>query len=225
MTIRTEAERTAELDFCVLSEAIVGAFGLPEGRLHVSVRGDPSLRETAPIRERYQSRIDTLANEVLEVCEWLLAETGCYAVYVGFNSSELRTESVFNPLNYEIHDAEAVTEPGYVKRHFVQIPYEEKMACMVRLREYVHTGELQRYLPPHWRALMERERATWKPVPKEGIGRVMRSLKLLREVEGYYLRNAAVSLSQRMVRASFNCDGTYIVAAEFFPQFVRDNLP
>jgi hypothetical protein len=44
-------------------------------------------------------------------------------------------------------------------------------------------------------------------------------------IEGLYLRNAAISLSQDIVRASLNSDGTYIVAAEYFPQFVEKNTP
>jgi hypothetical protein len=41
----------------------------------------------------------------------------------------------------------------------------------------------------------------------------------------YYMRNAAISLSESIVRASYNCDGTYIVRADYFPEFVRINTP
>jgi len=212
-------------DFDVIHEAIVGAFGLPPGKLFVSIKGDPTLRETAALRPRQESRIDREADKVLETCEWLLRKTGCYGIYVGFNSSEVRTESVFNPFHYEIHDAEAIIQPGYVERHFVHVPYQKKMTIIRELRRSVQTGPLREYLPEHWRSLMDMQREAWQPLAKKDIREVMQSFNRLRAIEGYYLRNAAVSLSQGIVRASFNCDGTYIVNAAYFPQFVAENTP
>lgn len=209
----------------VIHEAIIGAFGLPPDKLHVSIKGDPSLRETVSLRPRQQSRIDRNADLVLETCGWLLRKTGCYGIYVGFNSSEVRTESVFNPFNYEIHDAEALIREGYKERHFVKLPYQKKMKVIRKLRDSVQTGPLRQYLPPHWQSLMDQQRAEWQPLDKNDIVRIMQSFSKLREIEGFYLRNAAVSLSQGMVRASFNCDGTYIVAAAHFPQFVQEIVP
>jgi hypothetical protein len=212
-------------NFCVLHEAIVGAFGLPHGKLFVSVRGDPTLRETVPLRPRHESRMDRQADKVLETCEWLLRKTGCYGIYIGFNSSEVRTESVFNPFAYEIHDADTLIQEGYVERHFVRLPYQKKMKAIRKVRNVVQTGPLREYLPPHWQTLMDRQREEWQPMAKNEIKEIMQSFKRLRQIDGFYLRNAAVSLSQRIVRASFNCDGTYIVSAEYFPQFVEENTP
>lgn len=212
-------------EFDVVHEAIVGAFGLPPHKLFVSIKGDPSLRETVGLRPRQESRIDREADKVLETCEWLLSKTGCYGIYVGFNSSEVRTESVFNPFHYEIHDAEALIQPGYVERHFVRVPYQKKMNIIRKLRRSVQTGSLRAYLPEHWRSLLDMQREAWEPLAKKDIREVMQSFNRLRAIEGYYLRNAAVSLSQGIVRASFNCDGTYIVNAAYFPQFVAENTP
>jgi hypothetical protein len=214
-----------EKNLCVVHEAIIGAFGLPPDKLYVSIKGDPSLRETVPLRPRQESRIDRSADQVLETCDWLLRKTGCYGIYIGFNSSEVRTESVFNPFNYEIHDAETLIRDGYKERHFVKVPYQKKMKIIRKVRDSVQTGPLRSYLPPHWQTLMDRQRKEWQPMDKKDIERIMQSFNKLREIEGFYLRNAAVSLAQGIVRATFNCDGTYIVAAEFFPQFVRDITP
>ena len=219
------AAEAEERNLRVVHEAIVGAFGLPPGKLFVSIKGDPTLRETAAVRPRQESRIDREADKVIETCEWLLRKTGCYGIYVGFNSSEVRTESVFNPFSYEIHDAIALTRPGYVERHFVRLPYQKKMKAIRRLRNQVQTGSLREYMPPHWRTLMDQQREEWKSMAKNDIKQIILSLNRLRSIEGYYLRNAAISLSQGIVRASFNCDGTYIVAAEYFPQFVEENTP
>lgn len=217
--------RSENQEFDVVHEAIVGAFGLPPGKQFVSVRGDPTLRETAALRPRQESRIDRQADQVLETCEALLRKTGCYGIYIGFNSSEVRTESVFNPFHYEIHDAEAIIQPGYVERHFVRVPYQKKMKIIRQLRRSVQTGPLREYLPEHWRTLMDQQREEWQPMAKKDIREIMQSFNRLRAIEGYYLRNAAVSLSQGIVRASFNCDGTYIVNAAYFPQFVEENTP
>jgi hypothetical protein len=215
----------SDRDYDVIHEAIVGAFGLPPGKLAVSVRGDPTLRETVPLRPRHESRIDKRATEALEACEWLLRKTGCYGIYIGFNSSEVRTESVFNPFNYEIHDAEALLGDGYLERHFVRVPYQEKMRIIRRVKNVVQKGPLRQYLPPHWQDLMDRQREEWRPLAKQQIKDIIHSFNRLREIDGYYLRNAAISLSQGLVRASFNCDGTYIVDAEYFPRFVEENTP
>jgi hypothetical protein len=211
-----------EKNLCVVNEAIIGAFGLPPGKLYVSIKGDPSLRETVPLRPRQESRIDRNADQVLETCGWLLRKTGCYGIYIGFNSSEVRTESVFNPFNYEIHDAEALIQEGYKERHFVKAPYQKKMKIISKVKDSMQTGPLREYLPPHWQSLMDQQRREWQPMDKQDIERIMQSFNKLREIEGFYLRNAAVSLAQGLVRASFNCDGTYIVAAGYFPQFVKD---
>lgn len=221
----SEAEAANAKNLGVIHEAIVGAFGLPPGKLFVSVKGDPSLRETVALRPRQESRIDREAGNVLETCDWLLRKSGCIGIYIGFNSSEVRTESVFNPFSYEIHDAIALIQPGYVERHFVRLPYQKKMKTIRAVRHTVQTGPLRDYLPGHWRTLMDQQREEWTPMAKKDIKQIILSLNRLRSIEGYYLRNAAISLSQGIVRASFNCDGTYIVAGNYFPQFVEENTP
>jgi hypothetical protein len=210
---------------CLLHEPIVGASGLPADRPFVSIKGDPSLRETVPLRPRQPSRLDQIAGAVLETCATLLRDTGVYAIYVGFNSSEVRTESIFNPFAYEVHDAEDLVKPGYTARHFVAVPYEEKMRTIAWVRAMTQTGPLRTYLPAYWMKLMDTERQAWQPLAVQAIDEIVQGFNVLRGIEGYYLRNAAISLSERIVRASYNCDGTYFVRAEFFPEFVRINTP
>ena len=209
----------------ILHEPIVGAFGLPGDTPFVSIKGDPSLRETVPLRPRQKTRNEHIAGEVLETCAELLHNTGVYAIYVGFNSSEVRTESIFNPFSYEVHDAEDLVKPGYATRHFIAVPYEEKMRTVAWVRAMVQTGPLRHYLPPHWLKLMDEERTSWQPLAADRIDTIVQSLNTLRGIEAYYLRNAAISLPEGIVRASYNCDGTYIVRADYFPEFVRINTP
>lgn len=216
---------TNEPAVCVLHEPIVGAVGLPADRPFVSIKGDPSLRETVPLRPRHPSRLDQIAGTVLETCAALLRDTGVFAIYVGFNSSEVRTESIFNPFAYEVHDAEDLVKPGYTARHFVSVPYEEKMRTIAWVRAMIQTGPLRAYLPAHWQKLMDGERNAWQPLALERIDEIVQGFDVLRGIEGYYLRNAAISLSEGIVRASYNCDGTYIVRADYFAEFVRINTP
>jgi hypothetical protein len=221
----TPALPDADSKVCLLHEPIVGAFGLPADTPFVSIKGDPSLRETVPLRPRQQSRLDHIAGDVLQTCATLLRDTGVYAIYVGFNSSEVRTESIFNPFSYEVHDAEDLVKPGYTARHFVTVPYEEKARTIAWVRAMVQTGPLRHYLPARWLKLMDEERTGWRPLAVDRIDEIVQSFNVLRSIEAYYLRNAAISLSEGIVRASYNCDGTYIVRADYFPEFVRINTP
>ena len=87
----------------------------------------------------------------------------------------------------------------------------------------IQSGPLRHYLPAHWLKLMDEERASWQALAAERIDEIVQSFNVLRSIEGYYLRNAAISLSKGIVRASYNCDGTYIVRADYFPEFVGIN--
>jgi len=223
--METAAPPPSAPNICLLHEPLVGAFGLPADRPFVSIKGDPSLRETVPLRPRQNSRLDQIAGQVLETCAALLRDTGVYAIYVGFNSSEVRTESIFNPFAYEVHDAEDLVKPGYVARHFVSVPYEEKVRTIDWVRAMIQSGPLRHYLPTHWLKLMDEARTGWQPLAPERINEIVHGFNVLRGIEGYYLRNAAISLSEGIVRASYNCDGTYIVRADYFPEFVRINTP
>lgn len=71
---------------------------------------------------------------------------------------------------------------------------------------------------------MDDER-TRQALTADRIDAIVLSFNTLRSIEGYYLRNAAISVSGGIVRASYNCDGTYIVRADYFPEFLRINTP
>jgi hypothetical protein len=208
-----------------VDDAIIGAFGLPEGKQYISIKGDPTLRETAALRPRQESRIDKRAEEVLNACDWLLRKSGCYSVYIGFNSNDIRTESIFNPFNYEIHDVDALLREGYLERHFVKIPFKKKMQAIRKVRRTTQLGNLRKYLPAHWQKLLDHQRSEWSPISKHSVPEIMDAFRRLRRIDGFYLRYAALSLSQNIVRASFNCDGTYIIAPEHFPVFVEEIAP
>jgi hypothetical protein len=60
---------------------------------------------------------------------------------------------------------------------------------------------------------------------EQDVERVLQTLKLLRNLPEYYLRNFSISTVQSVVRMQFNCDGTQIVHAKDFDTFIRENLP
>ena len=60
-----------ELEQLVLKENIVSAVGLDSAQLQIGIKGDPSLRETAMDRCRYESEIDRLFNDIEPVFDVL----------------------------------------------------------------------------------------------------------------------------------------------------------
>lgn len=197
--------------------------GLPPGQSFASIRGDPSLHETAPSRNRYVSRMDRKLSLILDTCEWLLTTTDCYSIYIGFNSSEVRTESILHPFSYEIHDADLLVGRDYLSSHFTQMPFAAKMDAIAWVQRRINEGPLQRYRPGTQPGAPNPERRS--EILRGGVLRdIVQGLARMRVVDGYYLRNAAISLSQGVARVTFNCDGTYVIPLANFSDFVARNF-
>lgn len=199
--------------------------GLPPGQAFATIRGDPSLHETAPSRNKYVSRMDRKIGPILDACEWLLTMTDCYSIYVGFNSSEVRTESVMHPFSYEIHDVDLLTQRDYLSSHFTPMPFAAKMDAIAWVQARIDEGPMRRYCAAatKTRPGILRHPGLRNP-PVQVIRDIVHKLARMREVDDYYLRNAAISLSQGIVRATFNCDGTYVVPLTQFSDFVARNF-
>ena len=197
--------------------------GLPPGQAFASIRGDPSLHETAPIRNRYASRMDRKIGLILDTCERLLTTTDCYSIYIGFNSSEVRTESILHPFSYEIHDADLLIGGDYLLSHFTHMPFDAKMGAIAWIQNRINEGPLRRYRPGAGSGA-ESHGLAFQALPASAIHATVHGLARLREIDGYYLRNAAISLSQGIVRATFNCDGTYVIPLVHFGDFVARNF-
>ena len=195
--------------------------GLRPGESFASLQGDPSLRETALSRRKYVSCIDRKIGQILGTCERLLTSTDCYSIYIGFNSSEVRTESIFHPFSYEIHDAESLVERDYLSTHFTQIPFEEKMKSIIWVQNRIDEGPMQRYKSgtQEYRSWAH-ENVVRRALAPSALCDIVHAIGRLRDLDDYYLRNAAISLSQGIVRATFNCDGTYVIPLAGFSDFV-----
>lgn len=221
----SEQEEDNELEELVLKESIVSATGLNESSVQIGIKGDPSLRETTLQRKKYQSPVDAVLDQLLPNLEELLLGRGTYRLYIGFNSGEVRTASVFDPMREEIHSAEKLADRAYIDRHFPTIPFEEKVAAMRRLYDWLAESGLYDRLPNHWRSIITKRHARWEPMEPDEARTILRSLKAMRDLPDYYLRNITVSLVQNTVKMQFNCDGTQIVSAENYTRFLEENIP
>jgi len=225
MTNRPSPENQAELEELVLRESIIGATGLNSDNLQIGLRGDPSLRETTFVRPRYKSSVDEHIDELSPNFEELLLRRSTYRLFVGFNNGEIRTHSVFDPLTQEVHTAEKLSNSGYVARQFPMISYTDKGQLIRDLYQALRGLPIYQQMPTYWRNIMLRRSQSWQPMELEEITRVVRTLKALREMPTYYMRNITICMVQSIVRIQFNCDGTQIVRAENFERFLQENLP
>ena len=97
----TENNDTISLEQQVLKESIVSAAGLNSDKLQIGLKGDPSMRESVSLRKRYLSSIDNAIDDIVVNLEDMMLNRGVYRIFVGFNSGEIRTLSVFDPLRSE----------------------------------------------------------------------------------------------------------------------------
>ncbi|MCK4833664.1 MAG: hypothetical protein KAT12_02765 [Gammaproteobacteria bacterium] len=217
----TEEEHIEEL---ILQESIVSAAGLNSEQVLIGIKGDPSLRESAPLRKRYDSKVDSLFDELEPNLEDIMLNRGIYRIFVGFNSGEIRTNSVFDPLRQEIHDAEKIADKNYINRHFPLIKYNDKVALMRELYAALRATEQYQSIPGYWQNILNRRSQHWLPLEPDNITKILTTVRKLRDIEEYYLRNITMCIVQGIVRMQFNCDGTQIIDAHNFKHFLEENI-
>jgi len=213
-----------QLEELILQEGIVSAAGLNSGQVLIGIKGDPSLRESAPLRKRYDSKVDSLFEKLEPNLEDIMLRRGIYRIFVGFNSGEIRTNSVFDPLRQEIHDAEKIANNDYIERHFPKINYDDKIALMRELYAALRASEHYQNIPGYWQNILNRRSQQWIPLEPENISKILSTVRKLRDIEEYYLRNITVCIVQGIVRMQFNCDGTQIIDAHNFKNFLAENI-
>jgi hypothetical protein len=218
-------ESDEQLERLVLEESIISSTGINSENLQVGIKGDPSLRETAIYREKYRTILDEHSEVIMPVLAELFLTRGIYRLFIGFNSASIRTNSVFDPLREETHDAERFIDESYVNRHFPTISYEEKTQAMRELYRFLRSSETFKKIPSYWRNIAEKRGSSWSPMPQEEIRQIISTLKQLRDQPGYYLRNVTICIVQNIVRLEFNCDGTQLVKGGNYKQFLELNLP
>jgi hypothetical protein len=80
-------------------------------------------------------------------------------------------------------------------------------------------------MPEYWQKILNRRSENWKPLEPESIPDILSTVRALREINEYYLRNITINIVQGIVRMQFNCDGTQIIDAHNFRKFLEENLP
>lgn len=206
----------------ILKEQIIDVTGLNGSRLGIGIKGDPSMRETAYTRERYESVVDKIMPLLGPSLENLLLNRCVYQVFVAFNSGEVHTSSIFDPFSEEIYQANKLVDEAFVERHFPEVEYGEKAAMLKRLYETIAGDPVFRLLPVHFKKIFNSCYENWRPVPAGEISDAVARLASLRQIPNYYLRNFTISMAQAAVRLQFNCDGTHIVRAEDFRRFTEE---
>jgi len=213
-----------QLEALILQESIVSAAGLNSEQVLIGIKGDPSLRESAPLRKRYDSKVDSLFDQLEPNLEDILLNRGIYRIFIGFNSGEIRTNSVFDPLRQEIHDAEKIADKDYINRHFPEIDYSSKIALMRELYATLRASEHYKKIPGYWQNILNRRSQNWVPLESDNIPKILSTVRKLRDIEEYYLRNITMCIVQGIVRMQFNCDGTQIIDAHNFKHFLEENI-
>ena len=221
----TENKDTCSMEDQVLKESIVSAVGLNSDKLQIGLKGDPSIRESVSLRKRYRSSIDDSIEPIVVNLEDMMLNRGIYRIFVGFNSGEIRTLSVFDPLRSEIHEGVKLADRDYLERQFPPLPFEDKISLMRELYRALRATDSYQGLPGYWKNILQRRSDNWEPLSREDIHAVFSSLKVLREIEAYYLRNITICMVQGTVRMQFNCDGTQIINAKDLTKFLQENLP
>lgn len=207
-----------------LKEQLLNSMGICVNNLHVSIKGDPSLRETTYSRERYTSVVDPILPQLQVSMEEMLLNRCVYRLYLGFNNGEVRVSSVFDPLSTEIHIAQKLTDRAYIDRHFSEISYEDKTDLIKGLYNYITNDSNFTKLPVNWQNMFTVSHQQWQPSSKSEISNVIFKLKDLRAIPNFYIRNVSIGIVQDAIRMQFNCDGTHIVSAENYQRFLDENL-
>lgn len=219
------SDNEKEIEELVLKESLVSAAGLNASSLQIGIRGDPSMRETTGERKRYNSDVDEHIDELVPSFEELLLNRSTYQLFVGFNNGEIRTNSVFDPMRQEVHSAEKMADPLYIQRQFPLIDYQDKIGLIKETYQNLRASSYYQNMPQYWQNIMDRRGENWEPMEVEEVISVVTTLKTLREMPTYFMRNITINIVQSIVRIQFNCDGTQIVSAENYGKFLEQNLP
>ena len=208
----------------ILRESLCDAMGIRGENLYVSIKGDPSLRETALFRERYQSPIDKILKELQPKLSDLLLNRCVFSLVINFNSGEIRVRTVFDPFRERVHTADRMNDQAYLDRHFMETSFEEKLELIRSTYQFISESRLHSRLPEHWKSISVKSRQRWLPLAREEVESVMSRLVELRSVPDFYLRNIGINLVQDAIRLQFNCDGTHIVSTEDYQGFIKTNF-
>jgi len=208
----------------VLKEKLIDTTGMTGKHLHIGIKGDPSLRESAMSRERHVSVVDKILPQLIPRLEDMLLNRCVYQVYLGFNNGEVRISTIIDSFSEEFHPAIRLVDEAYIERHFPRIDYDRKVGIIRSVYEGMRADSYFNELPGHLKNGFSRYFENWQPVTPEEIGRIISRLPQLREIPSYYVCNITISIIKDAVHMQFNCDGAHIVSSRGYFGFIEDNL-
>lgn len=214
-------ERNEEL---LLKEQLATTTGVSKDNLNISIKGDPSLRETVFTRQRYENVVDSVLPKLVPALHKIIFDTSVYRVFVGLNNGEVRVCSVISPFIEEVHMASKLISPAYIERHFPPMEYETKVRLVHETTTFIESTKTFADLPSHWNRVLDTIQDEWQPVPREELENVLKKLLELRKIPNFYLRNFSLSIVQDAIRMQFNCDGTHIVSTNEYEKFLEKNI-
>lgn len=215
------AERTQNL---MIKENLLATAGIKSHNLQISIKGDPSMRESAFSRERYESAVDKVLPQLIPKLQMLLLERCVTELFLQFNSGEIRLTSIFDPFNYEIHPANKLIDDGYLDRHFPVVAYAEKARVIHRMYDTIASEFGTLNLPKLSKDTYQKYYKGWQPLSPEEIIKIIDKLPVLRDIPNFYLRNLGISITRDAIRMQFNCDGTHFVSTQDYGRFLADNV-
>jgi CRP-like cAMP-binding protein len=214
-------QRNEEL---ILRESLCDAMGIRGENLYVSIKGDPSLRETALFRERYQSPVDLILDELQSKLRDIILNRCVFHLLINFNSGEIRARTIFDPYREKLHTADKLNDQAYIDRHFMETGFKEKLDHIKNVYQFISTSSLFKRLPDQWKSIFTKSRQHWQPLTREEVDNVISRLVELRNIPEFYLRNISINILQDAIRLQFNCDGTHIISTEEYQEFIKKNL-
>jgi len=204
-------------------EALVGYYF--DDNLMRSVKGDKSLRDSVYNRERSFNNVDENIEALMGIVKYLLKSTGIFRIVIGFNNGEVKTSSVFDPFNVEIHLVEDLISEDYVFHHFGRIEIGEKSELIKRFYKMLENDKAFNFLSKEWQyAFHSRNKFMKQLTNEEDLDFIVENLPKLRSLDGYYLRSVVINLFNSTIAMSFNCDGTQIMSHKKFKEFINEYI-
>lgn len=208
----------------VLSEKMVDASSNSFTGIHIGIPGDPSLRESAMARPRYESVVDRFMPQLIECFEDLLLNRTVHRILIGFNNGEIRLSTLLDPFAEEFHPALRLLDASYVDRHFPKIDYQRKSDVIRSIYGVVEKEDFFSDLPTHLRRGFTGYFKNWQPVTSQEISKAIAQIPLLRNIQNFYVRNLTIGIIKDAIHMQFNCDGTHILSTSGYEQFLNENI-
>ena len=208
----------------VLSEKMVDASSNSFTGIHIGIPGDPSLRESAMDRTRYESVVDRFMPQLIKCFEDLLLNRTVHRILVGFNNGEIRLSTLLDPFAEEFHPALRLLDASYVERHFPRIDYQRKSDIIRAIYGVVEGDDFFAELPTHLHRGFTGYFKNWMPVSPEELSKSISQIPLLRSIQNFYVRNLTIGMNKDAIHMQFNCDGTHILNNSGYEQFLNENV-